>query len=174
MSSFPQRVIRAAKLDVSLYEEVEADSGATVQALLVVVLSNVAMALGTWGASTGGNFLQPLIGALVSWVMFAVAVYLVGAKLLKEPQTSADVPQLLRTIGFASAPGILNVLGLFPFLIVVIAPITGIWMLVATVLAVRQALDFRSTPRAVIVCLIGAIVFAGVRSLLWLATGGGI
>jgi len=132
----------------------------------------VATALGSWGLTTGGNFLQPFIGALVSWVGFAIAVYFVGARVLREPQTNADVSQLLRTIGFASAPGILNVLGIIPFLFLITAPVTAIWTLVATVVAVRQALDYTSTARAVIVCIIGALVFAAVRALIWAITGG--
>ena len=41
-SKFVNRIIRACKLDVSLYEEVEADKSATFQAALVVVLSSLA------------------------------------------------------------------------------------------------------------------------------------
>lgn len=172
MGSFPERMVRAAKLDVSLYEEVEADASATMQALVVVILANVATAIGTWGASTGGNPLQAIVGALVSWALFAASVYLVGAKLLREPTTDADIPQLLRTIGFASSPMILNIIGIVPLLGLVVAPITGIWSLVATVIAVRQALDYSSTGRAVVVCIIGAIVFIAVRVTIGLLTGG--
>ena len=46
MASLGNRMIRAAKLDVSLYEEVEADTGATGQAMLVVVLSSLAAGIG--------------------------------------------------------------------------------------------------------------------------------
>jgi hypothetical protein len=78
--------------------------------------------------------------------------------LLPEPQTNADYGQLLRTIGFASAPGVVRVLGIVPGLAPFLFLIGGIWMLVAMVVAVRQALDYQSTGRAVGVCLIGWLV----------------
>ncbi len=172
MSSFPDRMVRAAKLDVSLYEEVEADDGATLQALLVVVLANVATAIGTWGMSTGGNPLQALVGALVGWALFAASIYLVGAKLMASETTDASVPQLLRTIGFAASPALLNVVGIVPLLGIIVVPITCVWVLAATVIAVRQALDYTSTARAIAVCILGVVVFAIGRMLVSVLTAG--
>ena len=158
MASFQDRIIRAAKLDVDLYEEVEADKGAMGQAMGVVVLSGVAAGIGSVGTLGIAGILFGTIAALVGWYIWAYVTYFVGTKFLPEPQTKADHGELLRTIGFSSSPGILRVLGIIPFFYGIIFLITGIWMLVAMIIAVRQALDYKSTLRAVGVCVIGWII----------------
>ncbi|MBW2073073.1 MAG: hypothetical protein JRI89_17730 [Deltaproteobacteria bacterium] len=164
MASFKERIIRAAKLDAQLYEEVEADKEAMGQATGVVVLSSVAAGLGSITQVGIGGIVIGTIAALVSWYIW---------KLLPEPNTRADVGQLLRTIGFSSSPGLLRVLAIIPLLGGIVFLITSIWMLVAMVIAVRQALDYQSTMRAVGVCLIGWIVQALIIFLLFTIFGGG-
>lgn len=171
MASLQDRMIRAAKLDVNLYEEVEADQSAMGQALLVVVLSSVAAGIG--GLSTAGMGLGAVllgtVGALVGWFIWAFLTYFIGTKILPQAQTSADMGQLLRTIGFSSSPGIIRIAGIIPGFYMVSSVVGSIWMLVAMVIAVRQALDYDSTLRAVGVCIIGwlvqAMVLAGLLSL---------
>jgi len=158
MDTFKDRIIRAAKLDVSLYEEVEADRSAMGQAMGVVVLSAVAAGIGSIGTTGVAGIFMGTLAALVGWYVWAYITYYIGTKLLPEPQTKADLGELLRTIGFASSPGLLRVLGIIPFLSGIIFIATGIWMLIAMVIAVRQALDYNSTPRAIGVCLIGWII----------------
>lgn len=85
-------------------------------------------------------------------------VYLIGTKFLHEPQTKSDIGELLRTIGFASSPGLIRVFGVFPGAEKLVFPAASAWMIVAMVIAVRQALDYKGTWRAVIVCVIGWIV----------------
>ena len=155
MANIQDRIIRAAKLDAQLYEEVEADREATGQAMAVVVMSAVAAGIGTLGSGGLFGIAGGTILALVGWLIWAFLTYFIGTRLLPEPQTKADFGELLRTIGFASAPGLLRVFGVLPGLGPVIFMAAGIWMLVAMVIAVRQALDYTSTSRAVGVCLIG-------------------
>ena len=153
-SVFIDRIIRACKLDVNLYEEVESDKSATFQAALVVVLSSLAAGVGalSLGAS---NFLIAPVLSLVSWYIWAYLIYFIGAKLFPEPTTKSDHGELLRTIGFSSAPGLIRVFGFTPELMSITFIGAGIWMLIAMVIAVRQALDYQSTWRAVGVVLIG-------------------
>jgi len=158
MSIFTDRMIRAAKLDVNLYEEVEADKGAMSQAMGVVVLSGVAAGVGSIGSAGIAGIFTGTITALIGWFIWAYITYIVGTKLLSQPQTKADYGELLRTIGFASSPGLLRVFGFIPFLSAIIFFATSIWMLVAMVIAVRQALDYTSTLRAVGVCIVGWIL----------------
>ena len=165
-------MIRAAKLDVSLYEEVEADKTAMGQAMGVVVLSSLAAGIGS--ASMGGrNFIVVTIAALVGWYIWAYLTYFIGTKLLAETQTEADHGELLRTIGFSSSPGLIRILGIIPGFTNLVFSVTGIWMLMAMVIAIRQALDYTSTLRALGVCFIGWIIqsiFIGI--LLLFAQGG--
>lgn len=165
MSTFAKRMIGAASLDVPTYEEVEADTTATTQAMGVVVLSSLAQGIGFVTQGGGVGFIVGAIGALIGWIIWAFLVYLIGTKLLPEPQTRSDLGELLRTTGFAAAPGLLRVLGVIPLLGGLIMPAVTIWMLIAMVIAVRQALDYKSTFRAVGVCLMGWIVF--VLILVW-------
>ena len=174
MASFTDRMIRAAKLDVNLYEEVEADKGAMMQAMGVVVLSSVAAGIGTIGTTGLKGLVLGTIVALAGWFVWAFLTYYIGTKLLPEPQTKADYGELLRTIGFSSSPGVLRVLGIIPMLGNILNLIIGIWMLVAMVIAIRQALDYKSTWRAVGVCLIGWIVQMVIFAVFfWLLGGSG-
>ena len=158
MAGLIERAIGAAKLDVKTYEEVEADTTATGQAMTVVVVASVAAGI---GSATGGiaALLVGALAALVGWFIWALLTYVIGAKLLPEPQTQADLGQLLRTIGFAAAPGVLRILGVIPFVGWVIVLVAAVWQLIAMVVAVRQALDYQSTGRAVGVCLIGFVIY---------------
>ena len=155
MTSFKNRIIRAAMLDVNLYEEVEADKGAMRQAMAVVVLSSIAAGLGSFEIGGFGGILTGTFAALIGWYVWAYLTYFIGTRVLPEPQTRADHGELLRTIGFASSPGLIRVLAIIPGLTTVVFIFAAIWMLVAMVIAVRQALDYQSTLRAVGVCLIG-------------------
>ena len=152
-TSFGERMVRAAKLDRAVYEELEEDRSATGQAAAVVVLVAVTTGIGL-GAGFRGLLLG-LVAGLLAWAFWAALIYWIGAKILPEPQTRADWGELARTLAFASSPGALRILGVVPVLGEIVFAVTGIWMLVATVIAVRQALDYQSLPRAVAVCLIG-------------------
>ena len=172
MDSIGSRIIRAMKLDVDLYEEVENNPSFTGQAAVVVVLSSVAAGIGSAGQ---GGLLGLAIGAvmaLLGWYVWAFITYFVGTRILPEPQTHADHGQLLRTLGFASAPGLICVLGILPGLTEIVFLIAGIWMLIATVVAVRQALDYNSTLRAIGVCLIGWVIQLILRAATLMLLGG--
>ena len=160
MPSIQERMIRAAKLDAQLYEEVEADRGAMGQATTVVILSAVAAGIGNMAQGGVGGILVLTVAALVSWYVWAFLTYMIGTRLLPEPATRADLGALLRTIGFSSSPGLIRLLGIIPGLTEIVFYVAGVWMLIAMVIAVRQALDYTSTLRAVGVCLIGWIVQA--------------
>lgn len=166
MASLLDRMVRAAKLDINLYEEVEADKSAMGQALTVVVLSSVASGIGTIGILGIQGLIIGTISALIGWFVWAYLTYFIGTKLLPEPQTKADVGVLLRTIGFSSAPGVLRIFGFIPFLGAIISFAASVWMLVAMIIAVRQALDYKSTWRAIGVCVIGFVIYLVVIALI--------
>ena len=170
MASFVERMLGAAKLDVHTYEEVEADATATPQAMAVVLISSIAagiggIRLGIWG------LIWMALASLISWVLWAALVWLIGTKLLPEPETQSNVGELLRTTGFSSSPGVLRVLGVIPLIGAILQFLIAIWMLVAMIIAVRQALDYKSTARAVGVCLIGWLISMVV---LWLLMPAGM
>ena len=172
MQNYIDRIIRASKLDVNLYEEVEADKGAMVQAMGVVVLSSIAAGIGSIGSIGVKGIILGTIIALIAWYVWAYITYFIGAKIIPEPQTKADVGELLRTIGFSSSPGLLRVLAIIPGIAGIVFFIASIWMLTAMVIAVRQALDYQSTLRAVAVCIIGWVIQAIILMIVFYALGG--
>lgn len=172
MASLTERMIGAARLDPHTYEEVEADPSTMGQAMWVVVLSSVAAGIGS-GAGMIGLIVGSL-AALAGWFVWAFVTYYIGTKLLPEPQTEADIGQLLRTTGFAASPGTLRILGIVPGLGIIAVAIANIWMLASMVVAVRQALDYTSTLRAVGVCLIGWFGLVVISMVLSVVTLGAL
>ena len=150
--------------------EVEADTTATTQAMGVVVLSSIAHGIAGLVQEGGVGFVGSALVALMGWFIWAFLVYIIGTKLLPEPRTHSNLGELLRTTGFSASPGLLRVLGVIPLIGELIIFAVSIWMLIAMIIAVRQALDYQSTGRAVGVCLIGWFVFV----LIMLMLPGGI
>jgi hypothetical protein len=172
-NSFVQRLIGALALDSAIYEEVEADRTATSQAFVVVLLSSLAAGIGSRGL--GGTTVPTILfisaTALVAWAVWAMVIVQIGGRILPEPQTRVDVGELLRTIGFASAPGLLRVLGVMSAATVPVFVITAFWMLAAMVVGVRQALDYTSTTRAFVVCALGWTLALAIALVLGLFFG---
>ena len=165
MQNYINRLIRAAKLDPKLYEEVEADKTAMGASIGTVVLASIAAGLGS-GLKFGiVGLLQGAVIGLLSWAVWALLTYFIGTKIFPESETKSDINELLRTIGFSSAPGILRIIGIIPVLRSFIFAVSSVWMLIAMVIAVRQALDYKSTGRAIIVCLIGWMVQVAILAL---------
>ena len=153
------RMIKASRLDVHIFEEVEADTSATRQALLVVAFVALATGIASLGTTGLIGLFVGVVLAIAGWAFWAWIVYLVGTKIMPSDSTHADWGQLARTLGFAQSPGIFKVLGLVPVVGIFILGVVSIWMLVAMVVAERQALDYTSTWRAIAVGLIGFIPY---------------
>jgi hypothetical protein len=153
------RMVRAAKLDWRLYEEVEADDSAMGQAVGVVVLSAVAAGIGSGEGSIEGVVFVA-VAALVGWYIWAYLTYWIGTRILPGPETSSSPGELLRTLGFASSPGIVRILGVIPGAAQIVFLVAAIWMLIAMIIAVRSALDYTSNWRALGVCAIGWVIQA--------------
>ncbi|MBA3443176.1 MAG: YIP1 family protein [Pyrinomonadaceae bacterium] len=153
--SWTERMLGAAKLDTNIYEEVEADHTATGQAAGVIALVAIAQAIGASGHGTYG-IIAGLAGAIFGWLLWAGITYLIGDKLLGGTATWGE---LLRTIGFAQAPGVLYVLGIIPLFGGLVRVALGIWILIAGIIAIRQALDF-STGKAILTAVLGWLAVA--------------
>ena len=173
-NSFKTRIIRATKLDSNLYEEVEADKSALGQAMAIVVFSSIAAGIGLYKTGGFNGIITGTIAALISWYVWAYLTYFIGTKFLPEPQTEADLGELLRTIGFSSSPGLLRVFYFIPGIGALVYLISSFWMLIAMIIAVRQALDYNSTLRAVGVCVIGYIIQIFILLILFSIFGGAL
>ena len=162
-----KRMIGAAKLDTAIYEEVEADTSATQQALTVVVLVALATGIGTFGSGGPVGLVVGIAAGIGLWALWAWITYFIGTTLLKTAETKADWGQLARTLGFAQSPGVFKVVGFIPVVGPLVFAIASIWQFVAMVVAIRQALDYTSTWRAVGVAVVGFIPYAVVSSLVY-------
>jgi hypothetical protein len=172
--SFQNRIIRAVRLDSNLYEEVEADKGAMWQAMAVVVLSSIAAGIGFYKTGGFNGIITGTMASLISWYVWAYLTYFIGTKFLPEEQTQSDLGELLRTTGFSSSPGLFRIFYFIPGVGVLVYLISSLWMLVAMIIAVRQALDYNSTLRAVGVCVIGYVIQLFVLVLIVSFFGGAL
>ena len=171
--SLPRRMLRAARLESALYEEVEAEPRALAQALVVVLLASAAGALGArLGAYPPLHVALDALAPIVYWVGASLFTYMAGATFFRGPETETDFAEVMRTTGFAFAPGLLNVvLGGLPAidaagLHVPPSLLADAWVAVASIVAVRQALDF-GTLRAI-------ATFGVAYLLLWLLLAGAL
>jgi hypothetical protein len=172
MTTFLHRLTGVALLNSQVFEEIEADRSATIQALWVVMLSSVAAGIGTVNQSHGrvSAFVTISLLALAVWSIWTFLTLQIGTRLLPSPQTEADYAQLLRTIGFATAPGILRAVGAVPGTTTAVFAITAVWMLMAMIVAVRQTLEYTTTARAFAVCAVGWLLTMGLVvaiGILW-------
>jgi len=170
MTTLLRRFLAVLALDARVFEEVEADKRATWQALMVVLLSALGAGLGNAGL---GNDARPALvaiatGSVAAWAAWASLIYLLGTKVLPEHGTSADLGEVMRTLGFAAAPGVLRTFEVFGDTRWFVLPLTSLWMVAAMVVAIRQALDYSSTGRAIALSLLGWAVSFGVALVVGL------
>jgi hypothetical protein len=171
MGAFAYRLMGAAMLDSSVFEGIEGDPPAMAQAVLAVVLSSLAAGIGAGGLAGPHPVTLLLVSAiaLLTWVAWAVLVLQIGTRYLPTPRTQSDIGEMLRTIGFAAAPGMLQVFGVFPAITIPVFVVTWIWMLAAMVVAVREALDYASTGQRAAVCLVALALAVAVAVAIGLA-----
>jgi len=159
-TSLTDRMVGAAFLDIDTYEAVEADENATTQAATVVAIVAVCQALGASGAGIFGAAWAAVI-SLVAWIVWAGVTYVVGDKVFGGKATWGE---LLRTIGFAQAPGVLFLLGIIPLLGGLVGVVASIWILITGFVAIRQALDI-SNGKTFLTVLIGGVIYAVLQNL---------
>jgi hypothetical protein len=161
--TFGDRVVGALKLDANTFEDIERDPNAMGQAIGIIALAALAGNLGQIWRLGFGVMLIGVCSSLIGYVLWSVVVWLAGTKLMPDPATKADFPETFRTVAFAASPGLLGVVSIVPFLgwfvMLLLTPIILIWSMAAMVVAVRSVLDYSETFKAVIVVLIGFVVY---------------
>ena len=166
-----QKLYRAIILDIELYEEVEADKTLTRQAMMTVAIVAIIESIFYLGSEDSiiiiGS-IEAALGSIIRWVLWAFLIAFVGTRILPEPETDSDTGELLRTLGFAYAPGIFYIFSSVPIIGFFVQLVVPLWQLASMTVAVRQALDFSSTTRAVGVCVV-AFFLAILALLLFIA-----
>lgn len=168
MGRFIRRFMGALVLDASAFEDVESDRRAGIQAGAVVLLACVAGGFAAMNINSVGvpGFAIGMAATFAAWIVWAMLISAIGTRWMPEPQTQSNPGELLRTIGFAAAPGVFYAFAAMRAVTPFVFMVVSIWMIAATVLAVRQALDYRSTARAMAVCLIGWLISFGLTAAI--------
>jgi hypothetical protein len=166
MASFGERVVGAMKLDVNTFEEIERDQNAMGQAVGVIALAAVSAGIGNvfYGGLSG--IVSGIVVQLVGYVVWAAIVWIVGTKVMPDPETKADFPETFRVVGFAAAPGVLGIITIIPILGWLLMLVLWLWSIAAMVIAVKAVLDYSNIGKAVVVVVIGFIVNLCVSALL--------
>ena len=182
-----QRMMGAAMFNADTYEEIEADPGAIGQAIGVVILVTLCgMVGGLIGGLLGGaglvaivlGLVAGLVFGIVRWAIWVSVLALVGGMMLRTSNTQTSWAEIGRVVGFAYTPGVLSIFSFVPFIGWLFPVVAFVWTLAAVTMAVRQALDFESTGRAILVVLIAAvigfipwIIVVGIQGLVLAGTG---
>jgi hypothetical protein len=164
MMLFLHRFFGALVLDSGAFEDIERDRHAAMQSVLVVVAACLAAGVGTIGLGIVSlpGFITAALVALGAWLVWAAAVAALGTYALAEPDTHSDVRELLRVLGFATAPAVFIAFAAIRAVAPLVAVIVTVWMIAAAVVAIRQALDYHHTLRAAAVCIIAWLLSIGV------------
>jgi hypothetical protein len=163
--SLQARMIRAAGLDPTLYDEVRRDPRALRQAFFVVLLASVATGIG-FGQGDLQLIALGMLFALLGWTLTAYLGWAIGDRYFPESEPCSSPAELLRTIGFSNSPAIARLLAAIPEMSVFVMVVTTVWMLFATVIAIRQGLGYQSTLRATGVYLVIQILLVPLALLL--------
>ena len=99
-------------------------------------------------------------------MVWALLISAIGTQLMPMPETRSNPAELLRTVGFAAAPGVFYVFAAMPIVAPFVVVLVSVWMIAATVLAVRQALDYKSTGRAIAVCGVAWLLSFGLTAAI--------
>jgi hypothetical protein len=168
MVNFFRRFIGVLVLDASVYEEIEADRGAGMQSVLVVIAATAAGGVAAMNLGLVGlpGFVAAAIIVLAGWLVWVSLIATLGTRTMAEPQTRSNARELLRTLGYAAAPGVFLGFAAMRSAAPLMVAVVSVWMIAAAVMAVRQALDFRSVKRAVTVCAVSWLLSIGVLMLI--------
>ena len=154
--SITDRMLGALRLETATYEEVEADEKATGEAAFIVVATSLLSGAvnGVLTGASSGFF--GALGSFLGWVFYAWVAYIVGVKLFPGPATKSSWGEVARTLGYANMPRFLIIFELVPGLAAITRTVVGLWVLAATIVALRSALDI-SIGRAIWIAIASAI-----------------
>jgi hypothetical protein len=150
------RIMRVLRLDAPVFSEIAKDPAATTQAGIIVVAVSLLSGLGSGfrGHFFSSLFWELIAGVVLGWLLWAVITYFVGTSLFGGKTT---VEEMLRVLGYASAPRLLGFFAFIPCVGRLAALVGGILALVAGFIAVREAMQF-DTGKAVVAVVIGWLV----------------
>ena len=171
--SLVDRVLGVIQLKKPVFEEIEHDTNATGQALIIVVAAAIAAAIGGANEAQAGGPIWQALMSILGWIAFSFVAFFVGTTFFRTPQTDVSLGQVLRVVGFAQAPKILSVLGFIPLLGGIIGLVATIWFIVVAVYALAAAFD-TSVDRGALIGIVAVVAWGLVALVVGLIIGAGV
>ena len=162
MQALFQRMLRAARMDAQLFEEIVSDPTLQGQSVWVVAIFAMATAFGTFTLISGTAVNIGLLTTMIGWYIWAFSVFYIGTRILKGDSAPPDRKTIMRVMAFACAPGIFRLLGLIPKTTTLVFIVTSLWMLATAVFGLKKVFPQRSTFKISVVTVvtwIGATLF---------------
>jgi hypothetical protein len=156
------RMMRAVRADVSLYEEVEANpsyqqEGYTIVGIVAVVSAAVSILFGL------GDIVAALIAAVVGLIftflgyfVWSFVIYFLGTRVFNG---TADYPEMQRTLAYSYTPQIFSFVNVVPVVGPILGLVVSLWSAYLAFVAIRQGLDL-DTTKAAITTIVSWIVLA--------------
>jgi hypothetical protein len=163
------RIVRAIRLDWTVFREIAQDRDAMKEAAIIVAIVTFLSAVGTGlGKQNFGSFIVAwLVAILVGWIGWAVLTYFVGTALLKG---KTDIPAMMRVLGYANAPHLLELFGFINCIGWAFMVAGWLLSLVAGIIAIREAMDF-DTGNAILTAVTSWVIAVAIRAVFWLLIG---
>ena len=168
------RIVRAIRLDPTLYRQVADDEQYTTEPFIIVLIVSLfsagGAAIGAAMADTNAvlTFITNLFSTiLLGWLLWAIIAYFVGTAL----EGKSGITEMARTLGYANAPGFLGVFAFIPCIGWLVALAGVLLSLAAGVIAIRESMEF-DTTKAVVTAVVGFIVYIVTRIVIGIVLGG--
>lgn len=169
-----QRIRRLVMLDTTVFDEVKSDAASTLPAVIIAAVSTLLFGLGGWlwyqfqdYNYKGGSFFlySAILGTIVSLILLGVAIGVIYVMLTQVFRARADVNELVRVMGFATAPLAIGILVFIPGFDLGIGVLAIAAFFGASLIAVQSVTDAPS-GKAFVATAAGFAVWALVLSLL--------
>ena len=148
-----KRMQRAIMLDQTLFDEIVADPSIQGQSVWVVAIFAMTTAFGTFSMISGTAVNIGLITTIITWYIWAFSVFYVGTRILGPMSEGSDRKTIMRVVAFASAPGVIRLLGVIPKITMIILAISSIWILIAAVMGLKKVFVQATTAKITMVCV---------------------
>jgi hypothetical protein len=160
--SLLDRMLSASLLETEAYEHTALDPSTRTQATLAVSVTSVAAGAGMLLSGGLTGFALGTLAAAAGWVLCVLVAYRLATRRFGVPRTMSNLNAAVRSVGLATSPRVFLILTLVPEVGFLVGLAVHAWVAIATVLAVRVALDvdFRSA-------LLTAGAGSGTMFLIW-------
>ena len=153
-------IVRSIKLDKSLYKDSRNFGEAAIYfAGIIMILDGIA------GAVAANTIIKTAIAmsgltAILTWVVWALFIYVVGVKLFPDKETKVPFKKILIGVGFAHAPGILRFFAITPDLMMPIIFLTQFWIFAGLIISTKQILNLKSNFKSFGIVFLSFLIIA--------------